>query len=60
MTYQETCIIYLRKSTQDEDRQTVSIETQEKECDDLVKRLNLRVIDKIQEKKSAKVSGKRL
>ncbi len=60
MAYQETCIIYLRKSTQDEDRQTVSIETQEKECDDLVKRLNLRVIDKIQEKKSAKVSGKRL
>ena len=59
MAYQETCIIYLRKSTQDEDRQTVSIETQEKECDDLVKRLNLRVIDKIEEKKSAKTSGKR-
>jgi site-specific DNA recombinase len=59
MAYQGTCIVYLRKSTQDEDRQTVSIETQEKECDDFVKTLNLRVIDKIQEKKSAKTSGKR-
>lgn len=59
MAYQETCIIYLRKSTQGEDRQTVSIETQENECDELVKRHNFRVIDKIEEKRSAKTSGKR-
>ena len=59
MAQQETCIIYLRKSTQGEDRQTVSIETQEKECDELVKKLNLRVIDRIEEKRSAKTTGKR-
>lgn len=59
MAQQETCIIYLRKSTQGEDRQTVSIETQEQECDALVKKHNFRVIDKIEEKKSAKTSGKR-
>jgi DNA invertase Pin-like site-specific DNA recombinase len=59
MAYQGTCIIYLRKSTQWDDRQTVSIETQEKECEDLAKQHNLRVIDKIEEKKSAKTSGKR-
>ena len=59
MSYQGNCIIYLRKSTRGDDRQTISIESQKQVCDNLVAQRNLRVIDVIEEKRSAKDSGTR-
>lgn len=52
-------VMYLRKSTEDEGRQTRSITDQERDCQELAKRLGLNVIDVIKEEKSAKKPGNR-
>lgn len=50
--------MYLRKSTDSEDRQVNSIEDQKKELSRVVKRLNLKVIGTYQESRSAKAPGR--
>lgn len=52
-------VMYLRKSTEDEGRQIRSIGDQETDCNELAKRLGLKVIDTIREEKSAKKPGHR-
>lgn len=52
-------VLYARKSTDDPVRQVRSIGDQISECEALASRLNLNVIDIIQEKKSAKKPGMR-
>lgn len=59
MKNQENCLIYLRKSTNTEDKQTISLETQQQHCQELVKRLGFRIVETIEEKRSAKESGTR-
>lgn len=51
-------IIYCRKSTDSEDRQVLSIESQENELLELVKRDNLEVVKIYKESKSAKSPGR--
>lgn len=52
-------VIYLRKSTDEAGKQVRSIEDQKAECLDFAKRNNLRVTSIIEERRSAKESGKR-
>lgn len=59
MKNQENCVIYLRKSTNTEDKQTISLETQQQQCGELVKKKGFRVIETFEEKRSAKASGTR-
>ena len=51
-------IIYVRKSSDSEDRQVLSIESQVNELNRLAKSLNLNVIETITESKSAKAPGR--
>ncbi|MDD5463599.1 MAG: recombinase family protein [Candidatus Moranbacteria bacterium] len=51
-------VIYARKSTESEDRQAISIESQIFEMKDLAKRDNIKIIDVLQESKSAKEPGR--
>jgi len=50
----ETAIIYCRKSTDREDRQTNSLEHQINNCKNTVSKNNLLLLDEIQESISAK------
>ncbi|HUC87204.1 MAG TPA: recombinase family protein [Candidatus Saccharimonadales bacterium] len=52
-------VLYARKSTEDENRQVRSIPDQIADCQKLAADLGLRVLDVIQETKSAKKPGKR-
>ena len=54
----QKAIIYLRKSTDREDRQQISIETQQQYCEKLAHELHLETIT-IEDRKSAKEEGKR-
>ncbi|MBI5078105.1 MAG: recombinase family protein [Candidatus Yonathbacteria bacterium] len=51
--------IYCRKSTEDEDRQILSLDSQKKELEELAAHLDLRVIKIFKESKSAKEPDKR-
>ncbi len=55
----ENCVLYLRKSTNTEDKQTISLETQAQYCEELIKKKGFRIIETIEEKRSAKASGTR-
>jgi DNA invertase Pin-like site-specific DNA recombinase len=48
------CIIYLRKSTESEDKQQLSIDAQKDFCLNYVKQNNFNVVEIIEESKSAK------
>lgn len=52
-------VIYVRKSTDEEGKQVRSIEDQKKECFEYASRNKLNVVDVIEERCSAKESGKR-
>ena len=52
--------LYARKSTEDEERQVMSIEAQLAELDEYAKRENLEVIEKFIENKSAKSPGREI
>jgi DNA invertase Pin-like site-specific DNA recombinase len=52
-------VIYVRKSTEDEDKQIRSIQDQIKECSEIAKSRNLNVVKIIPETKSAKELGAR-
>ena len=51
-------IIYVRKSTEREDRQVLSIQSQIIEMKEIAERENLNVIEILQESKSAKDPGR--
>lgn len=51
-------IVYCRKSSEQEDRQVLSIESQKKELLDVVKRENLKVVEILEESHSAKELGR--
>lgn len=51
-------ILYCRKSTESEDRQVLSLESQEKELMNIAKNNNLEVISMFKESKSAKAEGR--
>ena len=51
-------ILYCRKSTDTEDKQVLSLESQEKELTDLAKDRNLEIVQILNEKKSAKAPGR--
>ena len=51
-------VIYARKSTESEDRQALSIQSQIFEMKEIAKRENLKVVDILQESKSAKQPGR--
>lgn len=51
-------VIYARKSTEDEDRQILSLDSQVKELQELAVRDNLPVVDIIKESRSAKAPGR--
>lgn len=52
-------IIYLRKSTDEKDRQVQSLESQKVICEAIVEKHKLEVVDTFDESKSAKKAGKR-
>ena len=51
-------VIYARKSTESEDRQTLSIQSQIIEIQEIAKRENLDIVKLFQESKSAKAPGR--
>ena len=51
-------IIYCRKSTDEKDKQILSIESQVTELQEFAKRENLEIIDVVTEAKSAKTPGR--
>lgn len=51
-------VIYARKSTESEDRQALSIQSQIIEMQEIAKRENIKVVDILQESKSAKQPGR--
>ena len=51
-------VIYARKSTESEDRQALSIQSQIFEMKEVAKRENLKIVDILQESKSAKQPGR--
>ncbi|MDP3940741.1 MAG: recombinase family protein, partial [bacterium] len=51
-------ILYCRKSTESEDRQVLSLDSQEKELMDIAKNHNLNVIKVFKESRSAKTAGR--
>ncbi len=51
-------IIYCRKSTESDDRQMLSLDSQEKELLDIAKSNNLEVLEILRESKSAKTEGR--
>src|ERR1035437_1537396 len=51
-------ILYCRKSTDTEDKQVLSLESQEKELTDLAEDRNLEIVQILTEKKSAKAPGR--
>lgn len=52
-------VMYLRKSTEDEKRQVRSIKDQERDCEELGRRLGLNIVEVISEQKSAKKPNNR-
>ena len=59
MQSQEKYIIYVRKSTDVEDKQVLSVEAQIVELRKYAADNNLQVIDTVVEKKSAKIPGRK-
>lgn len=51
-------ILYCRKSTDTEDKQVMSLESQERELLELAKTLNIKVVKVLRESKSAKAEGR--
>jgi len=51
-------VIYARKSTESEDRQTLSIQSQTIEMQEIAKRESLEIVKVFQESKSAKEPGR--
>lgn len=56
--YMNKCFIYCRKSSESEDRQVLSIQSQEKELRSLSKRHGLKIVDTLTESQSAKSPGR--
>ncbi|HYG52931.1 MAG TPA: recombinase family protein, partial [Flavobacteriales bacterium] len=52
--------VYARKSTEDEERQVMSIEDQETEINDFAKREKIKIIEILKESKSAKDPGRKV
>lgn len=52
--------IYCRKSTEDDDRQVLSLDSQEKELKEVAARLSLKVVKTLRESKSAKSPGREI
>ena len=52
--------LYARKSTEDDDRQVMSIEAQLFELREYARKENLEIIDEFQESKSAKTPGREI
>ena len=53
------CVIYLRKSEDDPNKQVRSIEDQHQSCKDVATREGLRVVETIREERSARKSNNR-
>ncbi|MEI8348001.1 MAG: recombinase family protein, partial [Pseudomonadota bacterium] len=51
-------ILYCRKSTDTEDKQVLSLESQQKELTDLAKAQGIEIVSILTEKKSAKAPGR--
>ncbi|HOW60546.1 MAG TPA: recombinase family protein [Candidatus Moranbacteria bacterium] len=58
METKQKYLMYLRKSTEAEDRQTQSIESQKKELEKLARHLDVKIVGVFQESKSAKKPGR--
>lgn len=58
MSMKKRVFMYCRKSSESEDRQVLSIDSQIKELKVVAKRLNLEIIEILQESKSAKAPGR--
>ncbi len=56
---QNNYFIYCRKSTEDDDRQILSLDSQEKALEDLGTRLSFKIVSKLRESKSAKTPANR-
>ena len=52
--------LYARKSTEDDDRQVMSIEAQLFELRELARKENLEILEEFQESKSAKTPGREI
>lgn len=58
MTTKPSYFIYVRKSTEDDGRQVLSLDSQERELKELARRDGLKVVEVLREAKSAKMPGR--
>ena len=60
MNIKKKYFLYARKSTEDDDRQVMSIEAQLFELRELARKENLEILEEFQESKSAKTPGRQV